>query len=171
MQLRLRRRRTSLITDDVQTVMESEFLDRDGNPDLQLSVYEFSNDGIQGLVIQVHCEHAASANADPKGAWHIDVEGCYEKAPSVKPDGFFAFSRQAHRELIFSSKDDLLQFSACLMQNHEARTQIVERNELCDYVSKKLAERDEEWLRYYAERVHNRKKWKKKWKIKVDGID
>jgi hypothetical protein len=122
------------------------FTRRDGEPDLNLSVYRIA----AGDETQVHAEHAAAVPLDlPQVFGHFDAE--VMEPPPVKLarlETRFAFSAIAHAELQFASVVDLDAFASRVFDQRVRAHTEVSRQAVQDYVCGRLAEHDSEWLAF-----------------------
>ena len=156
MLLRICRRRTSWESEtDLETTFRTEFC-RDGLPDLRLSVYEIDE---ADDVVRSHAEHSASANADPpSGSTNVDLYG-HPKVQVVTGASAFQFTRQRHREMVFTHEQELRNFVAFVRANFDGRAYPTKKKQLLDYARERMATRDQEWIDFCNESP-KAKKWK-----------
>ena len=179
MLLRIGRRRESFANLDVEEVIQIEFT-YDGKLDLNASIYETSEDRL----IQCHAEHAASAGLDPKGGSHVDLEGLppsdhwallpgspwhrshvdLEGLPpsdplTVKAEGHFAYTNQAHRELQIASLEELRGLVRALIESIDGRRRTTTKGQLKDYACAKGQAGDPEWLAFFRGSGNVAKTW------------
>lgn len=155
MLLRIRKRRTSTEPGNRADFVRAEFLDENGNPDRQLSVYDIQ----ASEIVQAHTEHYAAIPLDPKGQRDLDVSGLHEdvrESPSRTP---FAFTLRAHRELLFSSDAEIEEFASQLIRELSEREHEVTKSEMQDYVKSRVRDGDCEWLQYGQRANPKWKKW------------
>lgn len=106
--LRVWRRKTSLEEADPSEILSAEFELSDGSPDLRPSVYEVHPNDVVAIVTQ----HSAAAGLDrvtvPKE--HPDLRPVHDGEVVNTPTDadWFSEASQAHRELILSSREQLL---------------------------------------------------------------
>ena len=96
-----------------------ELLNRDGSPDLNLSVYEANTDA---EALQLYAEHAASHVSPPGGRAGLEVSGI--PGPTVRSTlgrAGFHFARERHRELVFQDGDVFDAFGEQLYDEAEER--------------------------------------------------
>jgi hypothetical protein len=157
MLLRIRRRREAFTNADLQEVIETEF-EKDGEPDLAVSVYEIPSD--DSTLVQCHAEHSASANIDPKGGSHVDLKGLSPREPVAIPDSRFTYARATHREIRLDSLDELRVLVARLMAEVSDRQHVTEKAQLKEYATSRAVAGDPEWLAFLRECPRSRAlKW------------
>lgn len=144
--VRLLKRKTSLEIDDIEEVCRTEFKRQDGDVDLNVSTYRIADTGEP--LLQMQSEHAASLLSPPcRHHSGLDVGGCGGDEVITEGDTAFAFTRNAHRELLFRREEELLLFVAGWLADRRSRKRTVERESVRRYVRERLTTGDEEWVR------------------------
>src|SRR5258708_16989745 len=104
MLLRVGKRASSWESADAAFVCDLEFRRKDGSTELEVSVYALAE---RAQVVRACAEHAASIPLDPKAVVSADLENLTPE-PAVAPGpGRFAFTRAAHRNIVFASREAL----------------------------------------------------------------
>lgn len=128
-------------------IIEAEFTDENGNPDLALSVYRIE----VGDVVRAFVEHfAAPRLRPPNSRTSVDLSNGPAK---VKPDpvpGTFEFIKEAHCELLFHDSTQLETFVALVRSEIAHRGYRVTGAQVKAYVRARLAADDPEWVPYVA---------------------
>jgi hypothetical protein len=152
--LRIAKRMAVWERNDLQEIIETEFEETTGLPDLKPSVYEIES---PGLALRTFTEHAASARLDPPRSGRVIDFG---NPPNTKTLGtsYFQFTREGHRELGFKNTEELREFLTAVIKNPEARYPI-EKGAALAYARDRIAAEDPEWLSYCTDYVPKSKKW------------
>lgn len=151
--VRIGRRRSAWEQDDPRAIAEVEFRDpRRDALDLRPSVYEVHEHqeaALRRRVVQVCAEHWVSFIRPPRPPERLafDVAGCTQ-APLVPSPGTtaFAFSNEAHGELVFASENELLAMMATLRAELAVRDLRVTLEEVLAHVDTRLTAFDPEWV-------------------------
>jgi len=134
---------------DPGEIVEYEFRAQQGGPDLRPSVYEIADETPE--IVQVLAEHSAGSNSLRKMRG-IDLTGAFQRDPAPAPGELpFAFTRDAHRELILESQDELVEIVRRVLPALEVRTRAAEKRDIKAYVASRVAAADPEWLKFFAE--------------------
>lgn len=161
MLVRLLRYRESASIADGRALFEAEFADREGRYDPELSVYEASLEDVPRLAL----EQAAAAGADPpRRAIGVDVEPIRSDAVADPASPLFAFSRDQHRILRFSSEDEQVAFADQLvtaMRDGRAGLCSKEKSDLRCWLAARLACNDMEWRAFIDRAPENWRKYPK----------
>lgn len=154
--IRLARRRTAWESGDIQQLVETEFLTRNGAVDLSASVYVFdaSPAAFKGTVVQVRAEHVASFLNPPRErdyGTNVDLEGTLPRAPAPE-DGAtrFRFTIEAHRNAVFENRQELEATLHVALVDIASRTHDVTRGEVIEYIRARRELADAEWLALLA---------------------
>jgi len=127
----------SLSLDELQRL---EFKARDGGPDLRPSVYEVDDFAVRA--VQSYAEHAHAFDP-PRTALALDVDdavlGNCQPTPGDTP---FAFTREAHREIVLHDDADLLEF---IGRVKSMVRRYVSKTDVQLYVRGRLDSGDREW--------------------------
>jgi hypothetical protein len=99
-------------------------------------------------VVQACAEHAASPPLDPKATTNADFDGLTPAPVAVPGNGRFAFTTEAHRNILFESRAALMEAVARVLAEREQRLHNVERAQLGDYVRARRDAGDREWLEF-----------------------
>ena len=109
--LRIGKRPAAWETRDPEQILASDFTRRDGALDLELSVYELSSAeavDLRGAALRIQVEHAASFLRPPrKAAPLLDVTGVEVAIRATPGTTAFAYSNEAHRELLLADSHAL----------------------------------------------------------------
>ncbi len=132
---------------DAVAVCDAEFREKDGTTDLKVSVYQL---GGPADVVQACAEHAASIPLDPKATANVDFEGLTSPPVNAPGPGRFAFTRTAHRNIVFESREALVTAVASLLADLGDRLHRVNRDQLRDYVRARRDAADPEWTAFLA---------------------
>lgn len=153
--IRVGKRKTSWESQDVDTIVNTEFKDRDGVIDTQPSVYEVtaSNDAqLRQDVVRVVAEHAASfLNDPPKGTRNLDLDGLATATPTPG-ESKFSFANAHHHEVQLGGLDGLRDLVRRALVDVDRRLHSVSREELLGYAATQLAADDAEWTGALADR-------------------
>jgi hypothetical protein len=156
--LRLGKRKTSWESRDVDTIVATEFTERNGVIDTQPSVYALdaaSRDALRPDVVRVVAEHSASfLNDPPKGSVNLDLAGLAETNQTAGRSKF-EFANSHHHEVQLDSVAGLRDLVRRALAEIDGRLHAVTRNELLDYAAVRLAARDPEW----QTAMEGRKEW------------
>jgi hypothetical protein len=150
--IRLARRRTAWESTDVQQLVETEFLTRNGTVDLSASVYVFdvSPAAFTGTLVQVRAEHVASFLNPPRErdyGTNVDLQGTLPRAPAPE-DGAtsFRFTIEAHRNAVFHDRQELEATLRAALVDITDRIHDVTRREVIEYIRRRRELADPEWL-------------------------
>ena len=128
------------VTDD--DLLETEFKTKNsGAPDLRPSVYEIA----PGDVVRAFSEHA-TAFEPPRSAGGVDISSPGRTVLATNGDTGFAFTMEAHREIVLRDRADLLALVREVRGSLPKRTYTVTRAQVCDYVRDQLAAGNSEWV-------------------------
>ncbi len=144
--LRIARRNSSWESLSASDIYDAEFRRPDGAPDLNLSIYEFSDE--KAMIVQVFAEHFASLlGPKPPNRTHVDLRGSY-RGPvlRIRGSGHFAFTRQAHRDLEFCDMNDILDLIDSVRASLDKSMRRTERSEVEAYIRQRIELHDEEWM-------------------------
>lgn len=159
--LRMARRKTSLEEKNCVEFFNAEFLDDNGQPELDASVYAL--DTGKSRATQIYAEHAANAGLDPpKPRFHFDVSGIFEDQilHAPLPKSFFEYIKNAHHEYQLSDAAQLTELCDRILRESDTRGCPVSKADLQSYVYQRLAAEDPEWKNYCSQ--HNKgAKWEK----------
>ena len=145
--LRVVKRRTSLESADPVEVCSVEFRNKDGDPDLRVSVYEIADQ--QSVIVRAHAEHSANVPLNPPcGGPSLHFGGVGKATPTAA--GRFRFIRDAHREVCFDNEADLIQGVSFVLTEKESRKRHASRDEVRAYLRERLQEQDPEWSDFCA---------------------
>ena len=131
---------------DAQSLYDAEFVNKDGTPDRQPSVYEIDEPSVP----QTHAEHAANAKISPprKGAG-IDISPTKQPGFPQANGSSFRHLASAHKILNFTTEDDLKRFVNLLFDlkvSGQARCFKNDKATIRNYVKICVANKDPEWL-------------------------
>src|SRR5690349_1635292 len=108
--LRVGKRKTSWETKEVETIVQTEFKERNGVLDLRPSVYVVDapgNEAALSEVVRVVAEHTASFLSDPpKGTRNPDLNGLADMV-QTPGNSKFAFANAHHHEISLQDADAL----------------------------------------------------------------
>jgi hypothetical protein len=141
------------ISDD--DLLDTEFRDRSGRPDLRPSVYAID----PADVVKAFAEHSTTREP-PSSTGGVDLGGTGRSVADTLGETGFAFTMEAHREIELASRDDLLALVREVRGSLAERTYPVTRDQVRAYVRARLALGDQEWARAQAQ--DTAKKWLKK---------
>jgi hypothetical protein len=144
--LRVGRRRTAWESNNIDTIINNEFKSR-GQVELEASVYLIENAETKRAV----AEHCATYQLGTRGFANIDL---HSDRPLVETpgDSRFAFTRTAHREIHFRDEAELRSFIAeTIVPTIAARTYVVLKAEIKQYVADQKAASDQEWMTFLDE--------------------
>jgi hypothetical protein len=129
----------SSVSDD--DLLDTEFKTRDtGVPDLRPSVYEIGPDE----VVQAFAEHATAFDP-PSNAGGIDLHSSGRTIVPTIGDTGFAFTMDAHREIVLSDRADLHALVREARSSLPQRTYRVAKAAICQYARERIASGDPEW--------------------------
>jgi phosphoribosylformylglycinamidine (FGAM) synthase PurS component len=150
--VRLLKRKTSVEL-DADSFLKTELTTKDGNLDLNLSVYQL--DILLGESLVCTCsEHTAGNELDPEARTCVDVSKTAGwssvKSPTQNKLFNFKFSSDAHHEIKFDEQG-LRQFAnqvvSWFQENSETMTNYrnVSKKEMCSYAYQNYLAEDAEW--------------------------
>ncbi|MBO6936457.1 MAG: hypothetical protein JJ863_15905 [Deltaproteobacteria bacterium] len=144
--LRVWKRKTSL-EEDPQTILDAEFLTREGAADLRLSVYAIA----PSEVVRVVTEHFAGNGLDSirnQKDGHLDLSTVFAGTEEVSPENeWFSRARDAHRELVLPDEASLMALIGSLTRC--SRHPYLKADAKA-YIKDRLDAEDEEWKRFVA---------------------
>lgn len=146
--LRITKRRTSWEPGTAfEDTLRAEFRTKQGSLDLRLSVYEVED--AADIITRTYAEHAAGAGLNPpRGATNMNLrcaEQCIVQAPGASS---FRFTREAHRELLFSNDSALREFVQHMHDELESRQRKTTLEQLKEFVRARLISCDPEWTEH-----------------------
>ena len=141
----------------MSAVCETEFRASDGSAVLELSVYQLA--GV-GDVVKACAEHAASIPLDPKSTVNVDLQGLTPPPLEAPGAGRFAFTREAHRNVVLPSEAALAEAVGALLADRENRVHVVDKQQLKAYIVARREAGDAEWIEFLAEATCP-EKWKR----------
>lgn len=143
--LRVLRRKTSFEESDPNEILSAEFELGDGTPDLRPSVYDVNPRDVVAIVTQ----HSAGAGLDRVTAprEHPDLRPIHDGDVAQTPSDcdWFSEAKTAHRELILTSRDQLLRLIARL---RECNRYPVTKDAVVAYL--RLARDQPDWRNFFA---------------------
>lgn len=145
--LRVRRRRASWESGNVDEIVKIEFASRDGGFDLAPSVYVLNDDDDRrAQVVRACAEHGAShLQSPPNGGGGIDLAGLCRTEPTPGQTAF-ELTRTHHHEVQLENADELRVLVQGVLSEHEARNLPVTRDDMLDYADARLSAGDKEWI-------------------------
>ncbi len=149
--LRLLRRRTSFESNDIQQIINAEFLTSSGKIDLSISVFETD---IKSNLLQTNAEITAGNNIDlMRYRAGVDCQkssGWSGTKTTVTENKImdFDFTKNAHRELEFLSEEHLIKFVKDLQNSlNQSPIPQVTKQETAHYAHTLYSNGNAEWLR------------------------
>lgn len=131
----------------ITDIVEAEFTNENGAPDLALSVYKIE----AADVVRAFVEHAANRKLrPPKGRTNVDLAG---SPAELRPDpiaGHFSLIRESHCELLFSDAAQLTEFVTRVRAEISQRAHSVSSADVKSFVRGRLAAQEPEWVSYVA---------------------
>lgn len=152
--LRIARRKTSWEEKDPIAIYQAEFEDKNGEPDLSPSVYEVQVSD----VVRIATEHCAGSNLrDVPSRQHVDLQKFYSGTPRRVPSNnqWFHFAREAHCELPFNSRDELILMLGQVCERGCVRYPVTREN-VKEFLGRQREEKDPEWLRFFSQHEYGR---------------
>lgn len=145
MLVRFAKRRTAWEPNVTLTeLLEVEFKQKNGQVDLCPSTYRID----PHQLVQAYAEHAASAPISPPSsppALGIDAQNTLFRATPCAGKSRFAFTRDAHHEVILGDRADLERFVELLRAEASSRCHAIAKADVLAYVRGRLAAVDPEW--------------------------
>lgn len=133
---------------DADSLYEAEFVDNDGNPDKQPSVYMIT----EVAVPQTHAEHAANAKTDPpRQKAGINVEPTGEPTFPESNGAQFKHLATSHRILRFQTDEELKRFVYSLFElKQSGQAQCIKHPKatIQGYVKDRVERKDCEWIAF-----------------------
>ncbi len=139
---RFAKRRAAWESGNPTEIREVEFKSRDGGADLRPSVYQVDDPEL----VRTYAEHAAAAplRDPPTTTRCLDLEGTSDEISDEPGNSWFRFSRERHREIVFSGTDALEEMIRIVVRD-AARHRDVKKADILQYARDRFAEKDVEW--------------------------
>ncbi len=157
--LRICRRRSSFEPGNLEFVYRTVFCrGSEKDPDLQLSVYEVSDD--VPTWVRVYAEHYASHLSPPfRDTTVVNLEGKHHGTQVAVPahQAKFQFQETSHRELHFADAAELRNFVNRLLADIDGRAREVDSSDASKYAASRCFADDPEW----ADLASGERKWAK----------
>lgn len=137
---------------DIETLMRTEFVRREGGFDLRPSVYELKPsetlEDVRLTVVQARSEHHAACELRLSSRWcEHDLSGLGALTQQTPGNDRFRFIEASHRELVFDTSEDLKSFLEQVAATLAGRAIRVSKSEVREYARARLAVGDQEWER------------------------
>lgn len=144
MLLRILKRSVDADVADAVELRKLLFSNKNGEPDLQLSVYAVD----AGRETQLQAEHNAGCGLEmPRSFRHFDANSCRPPGPvGARGNTGFAFADSAHCELPFADVADLDSFVGRVFANLSTEQRAVAAADVQAYVCSRVSAKDQEWL-------------------------
>lgn len=148
MLLRLLRRKTLFESSDPREVIQAEFTDDSGDPDLNLSVFEI--DYCLNNAVRVRAEQTAGNELNPSNRSSIDLSGIRHWQIQITPTENtlfnFSYASESHRELTFQNEMELHELAEVLLKESQARKIDITKKDVIEYAREKYLSQDNEWV-------------------------
>lgn len=145
----------------IDEFQKTEFRNRDGGPDLRLSVYETEPD--HPTSVRAYAEHAAGAPIDPpKATIAVDTSGLWSALEKTPGNPKFSFIKDRHRELVLNDENNLKQLIKDLLLAISSRREALTKNEVVAYARSRIVANDTEWLAVAHSTEGQEKEWIRK---------
>lgn len=146
LRLRVLKRHTSMEV-SFEEFFKAEMFDRDGRPDVNLSVFDIQVEGI----VRTHAEYVVSVLTPPckkRGGLSLDAcEGDFDATPSPAKLMLFDHAKTRHVELRFLRESEVRELAEQLHRELAARERSASAREVAEYARGRLSAGDQEWAR------------------------
>lgn len=156
--LRMIRRLTSLSLRTPEELMEAELLNSNGQPDIDLSVFEA--DDARELVVRVRTEfHASYKNPPNEEQGSVSLHGMDGVEVGVsRGTTSFSFTQGCHRSLRLLDGDEVREVAATMLKEAQARSRTVDVESMRGYARRRLEDEDPEWIELCKNK--NKRRWR-----------